>query len=614
MNKIKTYIVNGLNPSINIGATGITGYKGVLYYLSSPGGQNGSVYSGITNSTILNHGGCAGYVISGYCDFDSPYPVSNLSLTTNTTDTSLSLNLIGDPTNGTNPIVINVNNTNTVYQNTDNFLNYTILNRVKDINSTSEEYFQTSYFKGSLYYQTNDPTPPLNVYKTYDQRNNLYLGPIGSSGSTGYDSSGNICPLYGNIYNNVLGGAGFYGNNGDTGDSYGYSSGYYTVPNYGYGIISLIPNDFILTKYFITGDTGITGNGDIILYSLNGGGGGGGGWSDDGNGNARGGGGGGSGDFIHGFLQVSNTLNIKVGLGGTGGGQNSNGQTGGNTNLNNITAFGGSAGGFVSYFNNIINNPPPNTSGSGGPGYYGGGGGVGGYDDEKTFTYSHSGASYTNIYSYNGQQGVGVAGISNSGIAGIGRGSVSYSGTYIFGDAPFNDIKHDEESGGGGGGGFWGGNGTLNGGLYNSVSKNASGYGCGGGGGSQEIGTGDISGGSGSPGYAIINFINKTHPYLKVYKITTNTTFNSSMLDVVKGFWFFLSGNGPSTPFGGGKSYHNTGHFLINEDGVSQINITKPNGYFNIQVIFKTTINETPQFFNLTANSPQPYMMILFYT
>jgi hypothetical protein len=591
MNKIKTYLVNELNPSINLGPSGISGYKGFFYHLSGSGGQNGS-------NTYINYGGSAGFVNSGYIDFNYPYSIESIDLQTNlSSPTSLTINYKPDiigPTGG--PPVISADKGSLFEYTNIAGAGAPLVPATKDVNNLGLSYNQVGYFTGGLEIITTSSSK----YDVYDQRQNLYSG---SSGPTGFNSSGNVCSFYGNNISGVLGGAGFYGANGATGESYGFSSGNYINDNYGYGVISLIPNDFILDNLFITDSTGSTGLSNMVLYSLVGGGGGGGGWSADNSSNARGGGGGGAGDMICGFFQ-SNILNISIGKGGTGGGEMTNGETGGNTVLNSIISYGGSGGGYNSVFDTSII-VPPNISGAGGPGYYGGGGGVGGYDDSQNFVYSYGGGSYTNMSSYVGKYGVAVSGSNNT--AGLGAGAVSSD----YGYAPQN-IFNDNESGGGGGGGFWGGNGTYNGAIYNNF-KDAQGYGCGGGGGSQNFGSSDISGGAGSNGYAIISYINTLHENIKVYKIESNKIFNFDVLDTLKGFWFFLSGNGATSPFGGGKSYSNTGHFLVNEDGVSQIIITKSSGYFNIQINFNTLINQSSQIFNLKANSTQPYMMLMFY-
>ncbi len=76
-NKIKTYIVNGLNPSISLLNIDITGYKGLIYYLSGPGGDVGQNFltppGDYSYLLAFKYGGSAGYVNSGYVDFDVHY-------------------------------------------------------------------------------------------------------------------------------------------------------------------------------------------------------------------------------------------------------------------------------------------------------------------------------------------------------------------------------------------------------------------------------------------------------------------------------------------------------------------------------------------------------------
>lgn len=583
--KIKTYMVNGLNPSKTITSTFLSGYKGCFYYISGAGGNNSSIGS-------LDYGGPAGYVNSGYIDFEYPYNVNEVKLDCNLNgETTLSIGFTGpylDPSLGTDYAVIKA----------DAGSNYLDSNFTESSSQASSNVIRSSYNIGALKYNA--------VYNdTIDQRGNVYSG----TGASGYNSNGNLTSDYGQTVGSDLGGAGFYGNYGITG-GYGYSSGYYSTPNYGYGVVSLIPSDNIVSSNFIidtTQTTGLTGNSTTILYNLLGGGGGGGKF-DNGTSDNAGAGGGGSGDWLCGLLKLptGTVLNINVGAGGTGatgpaGNTGFIGDTGGNTTLtyNNttITAIGGEGGGYESV-NLTVPSSTYFANGAGGAGYYGGGGGSYG-KGSWTGIYSYGSVSYTKIPSYNGQQGNARAGLADN-YSGGGGGSVNYS---KFG-APAEDSG--DRTLGGGGGGFWGGGGEYNGTGLPQPGRGSSidgvGYGCGGGG-------SKTSGGTGYQGYAIIHYLKDTNENFTINNIFSNTIFTINEYRNSVGFWFFLSE----------KNYYNSGHFLIKEDGVQSISfnintVSSTSVIKTITITFNASINGKQQVFTLSSDTPQKYATIMFYS
>jgi len=616
---VKTYIVNGINSSLILGSTGIADYKGCLYYLSGPGGTPNSFSTDPDVGNYLS-GGSSGYVMSGYIDFDYPYKVDNIGATAKNEDdnTEISIGFGGgtgiyiDPTNGAYPIKLSGDMGN-VFKD---------VNTSSSVNEAPSEFpIRVGYFNGAIY-------APANSYNTYDQRDNLYQDY--GTGPTGYASGGNLTSQFGNTISSDLGGGGFYGTNGLTG-GYGYSSGLASGSNYGYCIVSLIPRTMVYKSEFcigLTGSVGITGPSDLILYSLMGGGGGGGNLP-------AGGGGGGSGDWISGFLNTSNTLNITIGAGGTGAPEltSSAGITGGDGGTtyiqygsNTINCIGGKGGGAVQI-------QPPTLSitggvggcGVGGAGFFGGGGGS--YSDGHVGgslrgIYSYGGRSYVSswnnrfkteddnrTFTYNGSPGW-ILDSSTDNYSGNGAGSVNYSFLGSppppkFGTSSY-DLNGSYTGGGGGGGGFWGGSGATEATDGAGNNPQAQGYGSGGGGAAG--GAGKV-GGTGTQGFGVINYINTASENIKIFKITSNTYFNPIQLYQYTGFWFFLAGDGD---IDNGKSYKNTGHFLVKEDGVQLINFIKINGYFTINVFFRY-INQNQQVFTLKSTTQQSYAMIMFY-
>lgn len=609
MDNIKTYIVNGLHTSVSLGPTGITGYKGCFYYLSSSGGKNNNNNTSAPKGGFQGYyGASSGYVLSGYIDFDYPYTVSNVDLNTIVEGpTNLSVSFTNDPTLGASPMVITVPQGDVG----------TLPDTTGDVSSLPTDYITTGYSPGTIIIKPSGTS-------VIDQRANLYVN--SPTQYTQYNQTSSLTSQYGTTLGStgdsflLCGGGGFYGNNGgNTGAAgYGYSSGMLNTgaTGYGYGVISLIPSTMIESSHFITGNTGITGASDFVLYSLLGGGGAGG--TVDSNGDYGGGaGGGGAGDWISGLIQTSSLINLSIGLGGTGipysGGAFYTGPDGGDTVLTyntvrSITVAGGKGGGATGN-SNVPSGYIP--QGNGGMGYYGGGGGVNGSGSFTNVPYAYGSMSCSLVNIYYGDAGYAKSGENSSG---NGAGYVNTN----YGQGVPDCGEGDNNAASGGGGGFWGGIGIYNGDA--TVSKNASGYGCGGGGGSVWKGNVGAGGGSGSNGYAIINYIKKS-PNIKIFRILNYTYFNATFLSSIKGFWFFLAGDSvPNQPYNSsismpliGKSYHNTGHFLVKEDGVNYIKFYFNNNYMNIDVGF-SYLNNIQQTYNLPSNSQQTYAMILFYT
>lgn len=242
-----------------------------------------------------------------------------------------------------------------------------------------------------------------------------------------------------------------------------------------------------------------------MIINLVGGGGGGGSGTDNAVSNTRGGGGGGGGS---GYQQTITTtsigsVNIIIGVGGSGGpfllGSGNIGQNGNPTNVTintspvqNYSANGGQGGGI-----DVHDDPAPDLcrAGKGGDGYYGGGGG-GSLDDSDTCTDSEGLGGIGIIM--NGENGLAIPPYPYGGKGGGGGNggiSILVSANYI---------------GGGGGGG--GGNGGGNGGSATTViidrdGKDAINNGSGGGGGAGSFidnGYNAGKGGNGGNGYVMI--------------------------------------------------------------------------------------------------------------
>jgi hypothetical protein len=578
--QIKTYMVNGLNTSINLYSSDLSDYQGCLFYIQGGGSIVGNF------SPDLFYGGQGGYVNSGYIDFYSPYAVDFISMSCDNItllgNTIIEITYINDNTAGALPVKIQAYNGTLIINNSSD-----------GDNQPPSIYYKTGYYVGEL--SINN----LVATAVVDQRGNEYSSPGSIGGYTTISSGNNVTSDYGNNVSGLYGGAGLYGSNGNIG-GYGYGSGKYDPPGtYGYGVISLIPKSAIVNSNFITsnttiGSTGITGPNGFALYNIVGGGGGGASqWGFD-----TSCGGGGAGDIISGILNIptSQNLNITIGSGGYGGYLSTvgiaNGGDGGNTTIgygsSNIVSAGG-FGGFTDGTNGL---------GCGGPGYYGGGGGL-----TNSTVDGKGGSSFTNAIGYEGKNANNTPNY-----AGKGGGSVSDNIKpfyYGYGGGPVSTSSN--HNGGGGGGGYYGGNGSLDGVLLGPLFfADATGFGCGGGGGSF-YGTNYSLGGDGSAGYALINYISSDN--IKTYKITGNRNFSFMDWKNSSGFWFFLSGDGTAY---NGQSYKNTGHFLIVEDGVQGISFTQNGGYYTINVYFNT-LNGKQQTFTLTATSPQSYAMILFY-
>jgi len=556
---LKTYVITGSSSNVTqtIISPELDNYGGFLWLISGKGGSN------------TTSGGNAGFVNSGYTDFTYPYTF--------------------DKTYGINVLLGATGISNLSYKYTDSpggGTGYVVFNADQG-NSSS------GFFLGA------------NNTSSVSQR-----GVTGTTSSEGY--------LTNDYGASLLGGGGFYG--GTTGASgptgpFGYSSGTYDntgSPAPGYAVITLIPSSIESNVFFegVTGAVGVTGIHGVTglnIYSILGGGGGGAGGA--GNRAANGGAGGGGGVFKSGFFQVNSSTNINytIGQGGTGGtigvvnpggNDNINGDSGYNSSLifgnENIISIGGEGG-----INGYVNFNPISV---GGRGYFGGGAGIRG-SGSTYYGYPES-MSYINIPSYNGE----ASSIGGNTLAGNGAGFVFGDNNIISGGTLLGYGQGANANGGGiidyaggGGGGLWGGNG----GFYTSSiqlnATSASGYGSGGGG---SASTSQGYGGNGSGGYVLMKTLNTTN--LKFYKIITNTKFTYSQFYLYTGFWFFLDGDTGFNAF-------DTGHFLINPDGVGSIQFTKTSGYWNINVTFDTKINNKTQVFSLKASSPQNYCKILFY-
>jgi hypothetical protein len=656
---IKTIVVNSYNGSYTSDSNILNDYAGCFYYLAGAGGIN----TGNNNEFTGQLGGpsyfgaSSGYVMAGYVDFNFPYAIDYFTLTATGVgggtygDTSLELH----PLNTTG---INGSSDYTgIYSQTSNPIRiWSLWGDVSpDTYSTPAYRVNPPVYLNTGFLPGTSLITPLGKYNV-DQRLNFYTGSYnpytyytakcltsqfgadynitGTDGATGSTTPGFVC-----------GGGGFYGNS-NTNTPGGYFNGTYNTTNWGYGVVSLIPNSMIadsINHGFQTLDITVNPPSDtnnFLIYSLMGGGGGGGG-PYIGGGNGIGCGGGGAGDWITGILNTTSPLVLTIGDKGKGGTGNSSdtdpgldGTNGGDTTLgyglsNVIVSTGGKGGGGLG---NTSYYPPSGPfyggQGDGGAGFFGGGGGVNG--SGSNVPYSNVGMSYTFMnlnnnkdFGYNGCPGM-AADPSDNNYAGNGAGSIDYT---HFGFGPFTqDTGSDDNfyAAGGGGGGFWGGNGSDNG-DSSQGNLGAAGYGSGGGGGAFYANGGDYhNGGDGAQGCAVIRYL-KASPYLKIFKITQNMLFNSFFLTNITGFWFFLAGDGGITYTGTqlypnpnfqypylGKSYHNTGHFLVKEDGVRSVKFTNSGGYFTISVSF-CLINQIQQVFNLKSNYPQKYAMIMFY-
>jgi hypothetical protein len=605
--KIKTYVLTNLDAgNTGLNSSDISGYEGMLYQIFSAGETGGQDYSPGGGQYNI-HGSSSGFVNAGYLDFGNPYIVNNIVIQKNPSNNLIiNVTFSDDPTGGTKTMNIQADmgityeNTNAVYDNTNPY-------------ATPNGNIRTGFFPGAI---------SANVGTTQDQRNIL----TGASPTYPKDTEGQgsvISDVYGIRQSDLIygyGGGGYYGayslNNGDKGEGFGYNSGNWNAStnskNHGYVVISLIPSNIITPNGAISiypgGDTGIqtASNQNFILYNLLGGGGGGASSNND----AIGAGGGGSGDWITGLLytNVSDIINVGAGYGGFGAPANElqGGQNGletvifYNNNLSNITALGG--------FGGALPSSDDDYDGAGGAGYYGGGGGG---SNKSGPTGGWGGDSYVLIPSYLGN--IGHRDGTPDDIGGNGAGSVNYSlaSPPVYGLATKATASGSDHTSGGGGGGPWGGNGAVDGklgGPSNNLNINAEGYGCGGGGGSCDN-TPNIGGGNGSGGYALLKYFYNTLNSVKFYKVTQNRIFDIVDYTSAVGFWYFLGGDS-------GKSYHNTGHFLLKEDGVRSISFIKNNGYFSINVYF-AFINNTQQIkqqiFTLQATTPENYAMIMFY-
>lgn len=518
----------------------------------------GGVSGTSTFPNNVSFGGSSGYVMSGYLDFKHPYPCTEVVLFAGTGIPNATLNALftNDPTNGTHPISIKADQ--------GQVWNY------GDYTSSSTTYI-TGFFQ-----------PGISSLQFQNQRGQL--GPTGPIKAAGFITS--------NYGSGFTGGGGFYGSNLTDVNAYGYGSGAENNPSNSYGIISLIPKNMIYNgntgstgTYFFDspGSTGISGSSNLLLYSLLAGGGGGGSGGGNNAGSIAGGGGGGSGDICSGFFNSKADLTVNIGSGGVGApnsGSNTSGNNGGNSSLNSIVVVGGDGGGGDS---------------NGGRGFYGGGAPSFNDTTQSGFT----GLSLSNILSYNG---------ANNNSANSGGG-----GIYPFG------YGTSGSNNGGGGGGYYAGGGSLSGELP-IATLYAQGYGCGGGGGSYVDSSQQLGGGGGSPGYAILRYLDS--PNIKLVTITPSSKINYFSLQkdfsACRGFWFFLHGD---TNGGTCKSYHNTGHFLIENDGVKSIACTFPRisnlTYSQIQVQFNI-LNGLPQIFTLQSstgwsNPTGAYINIFFY-
>jgi hypothetical protein len=583
--KVKTYVLTNVVGGTGVSITGLLttdglslgDYGGFLYQICSAGDSN--TYPFASGS----HGPGSGFMNSGYIDLVHPYPVSDILVQNYGLNMSLAVYFPpggGDPTNGAYPIVIRAPQ-GTTYENTN----------IVDINNNPfpSDYVRTGFYNGGVIQNSG-------VLQT--QRGVSFTAPYSSSGNGSLISS---------VYGAGLdGGGGFYGTDNNSLNGFGYFSGTKgnTNPlNYGYVVISFIPTGAFTRSPFLSTSSQnyqTASNENFILYSLMGGGGGGASSENPG----VGAGGGGAGDWNMGilFTNVNQTIGVTGGAGGAGGAAatfnpGQNGQSSSvSYNTSIISSIGGKGGPYPGVDDSF--------DGNGGAGYYGGGGGSTNKDNSYR---SFGGDSYAIIPSYYGGTGDRVIKT-----GGFGAGSVTYnlSGVY-FGVSFPAPGSPDPHSTGGGGGGFWGGNGALDGSNIspdsNPYNVIADGYGSGGGGGSfQSNAAGEnIGGGNGSNGFALLKYFNNTNTEFKFYKVTQTQIFDIVDYRNAVGFWCFLGGDS-------GKSYHNTFHFLIKEDGVKHIKCIKGSSGFSINVYFDS-YNNQPQIFNTNATTNESYMMLMFY-
>jgi hypothetical protein len=378
---------------------------------------------------------------------------------------------------------------------------------------------------------------------------NIDSGSIGNSGGNGGPIGALSSTLGQELFPSIQAGGGFYA--GGTGifgatEPFGFNSGGYntqSITSTGYAIISLIPSSMTITSNFFNIE------GDTGTYTgstglyL---------YSLLGGGGGGGDGGGGGGVYECGILNsTTGIINYSVGTGGIA------------LALNQQSIDGNGGDSFLTLSEEpLLPYTAPGGGGgattvsSGGDGFF-----TGGY---PSMAFIRKANSYINMPSNN---------------------SLTQKG------AGFVNTNYGQAGAGGGGGGPYGGNSF-------DVGLGATGYGCGGGapGGGQGKGTG---------GYVILKNIASSN--IKLYTITTNTTFDFLSLYPYTGFWFFLHTNGLGT------ASFDTGHFLIKEDNVRQILVQTDGSKFTIKVNFGNLYNQ-PQQYSLTSSGLEDHINILFYS
>lgn len=604
---------------IGSGSTGITQspsgkplseFSGFLYYISGAGGDGEKI---IIGADAQYQNGAAGYVNSGFIDFEYPYNVdlNTINVSVGTTGpigtTEISFQYTDDPsvtsypigtgggfpgsvdipiTKGTVRIV--ADNPSRVFNNSNNTYSYEncqgFYNGGVYTSGNADIVFNTD-----LYNQRWINTLPLTATTAPSEG---LVPEFGSTGSTGPADNG----------------GGYYGGINDTATygPFGRSSGGLATDatnppgSTGYAILTLIPNDTIVSTEFVgstltagldvnawdsTGATGsINGLTGLYLYGMAGGGGGGGFIND-----VYGAGGGGGGVLSFGFTEIPTGAtgyycDIEAGAGGA------------HTDVTASTAGYMGDASFINFRKPDTSvyeyieclagrggrgdsSAPGANSGDGAAGYYGGGGGVGGGAGGISNTYG--GVSFIRIPSYQGYNNNSTDYFpppGGNGDGGNGGGSINYSsfGRCIFwGSYPGSDAF-----GGGGGGGLWGGCGVAQdtdiGTSLNNRYTSAYGYASGGGGGGYYSSSAVYAGGGGSGGYVILRKIVSNNYYL----ITLDSSSTITSIPIFQmlpytGVWCYAEGINTINNANVSMVSNNTCHFLIKEDGLTQINYNK---------------------------------------
>lgn len=577
----------------------LTDFSGFLYYISASGGDGEKI---IIGDDAQYQNGAAGYVNSGFIDFEYPYNVDlttlNVSIGTTgpTGTTEISFQYTDDPSitkypigatgfPGASDIAITKGTVRIVADKPTIIAN----NSIPNYNSYQN---CQGFYNGGVYTSGN-----ANIFVNTNLYNQRWINTLPVT-ATKAPSEG-LVPEFGSTGSQYNGG-GYYGGINDTATygPFGRSSGGLATDgtnppgSTGYTILTLIPKDAIVSSEFVgstlvassdinawdsTGATvnniGVTG---LYLYGMAGGGGGGGFVNAD-----NGGGGGGGGVLSFGFTEIpTGATGYYCDIAAGGGGVHTDvsastaGNMGGASSINFrkpdtsvyeyiecLPGRGGRGAG------SLAAGEPSN--GDGGMGYYGGGGGYNPFDN-----YTLGGISFIRIPSYQGYND-NITDYSGSG--GDGGGSINSAS---FGrSASWGPDITDGAFTGGGGGGFWGGCGVLQGaesGYGSNGLTSAYGYASGGGGGGYYSSSVVYAGGGGSGGYVILRKIVSNNYYLiTLDSSSTITSIPIAQILPYTGVWCYAEGINTINNANVSMVSNNTCHFLIKEDGLTQINYNK---------------------------------------